>query len=66
MAVDNSYQPSIYKEMGGNKLVIKAAGTIEVESGATITGLAPTVPASNGKYVLQITSGVATWVAETP
>jgi len=34
MAEDTSYQPGVYRDQGGNKLTVGAAGAIELESGA--------------------------------
>jgi hypothetical protein len=68
MAVDNSYLPGIYKEAGGNKMVVKATGeiemhgTISVQTGGAITGYLPTLPTADGDYVLHVASGVRTWV----
>lgn len=33
---DNSYQPGVYREQGGNKLVVASGGEIEVQSGGTL------------------------------
>jgi hypothetical protein len=69
MAVDTSYQPGIYKEQGGNKLVVKTGasveiyGSIAVQSGGSITGYLPTLPTGDGDYVLHVASGVLSWVA---
>ena len=36
MAVDSTYQPSVYRKHGGNELVVASGGTITVQSGGTI------------------------------
>jgi hypothetical protein len=32
-----SYQPGVYRKQGGNELVVTSAGTLTLESGATVT-----------------------------
>ncbi len=35
-----SYQPKVYRKQGGNEIVIADGGTLTIEAGATVTGLA--------------------------
>ena len=35
-----TYQPKVYKKQGGTELVIANGGTLTIEVGATVTGLA--------------------------
>lgn len=66
---NNSYQPGVYKLQGGKVMVVDTSGTIEiagtlqVDSGATIVGYLPLPPSGDGVYQLTISSGVASWTA---
>lgn len=33
---DETYQPKVYKEQGGDKLVVKSGGSIDMEAGGLI------------------------------
>lgn len=35
---DNSYQPKVYRKQGGDRMVVKSGGVIEIESGGDVVG----------------------------
>lgn len=35
--VDNTYQPKVYETDGGNRLVVASGGTIDIQTGGTMT-----------------------------
>ena len=61
---DSTYQPGVYRDNGGNRQVVSAAGTLLLESGATVTDERVSASAAVAADVLAIPV-TARYVAKT-
>lgn len=59
-----SYRPKVYKQRGGNELVVASGGTLNLESGATLSGAAGLVTAAMLEEQVQRVASVTVTSAE--